>query len=85
MLDSQTAADLISARLTEVDRTAAWLARQIGVDRALVGRWLKQERPIPAERRTEIALALGKPRTWLDESDDLRRADEPAAQERAAA
>lgn len=57
----------VLSELRSQDRTPAWLAKRLGVDRAAVHRWLKGDQPIPAARRIEIALVLGKPRDWLSQ------------------
>lgn len=59
---------LIRARLVELERTPAWLALKLQVDKSLVHRWLSGERPIPDRRKREIALVLGKSPDWLPAS-----------------
>lgn len=54
----------VRAELARQERTAAWLAKRLGVHRSRVVRWLSDE-PIPSHRFLEIALVLGKPRDWL--------------------
>jgi transcriptional regulator with XRE-family HTH domain len=49
----------IKARLVELERNQAWLARKVGVDLSTVYRWLIDERPLPAKRLPKIAEVLG--------------------------
>jgi len=54
-----TVAERVLARLSELERNQAWLARKIGVDISTVYRWLIEERPIPTKRLPTIAQILG--------------------------
>lgn len=45
--------------LRERGRPARWLARQVGVDPALVSRWLRGYRPIPPDVQARLAELTG--------------------------
>lgn len=45
--------------------TQEWIASRIQVHPTLLNKWLSGDRPIPDQRRSEIALVLGMPRDWL--------------------
>ena len=49
----------ILARLAELERNQAWLARKLDMDLSTIYRWLNNERPIPARRLARIADVLG--------------------------
>jgi transcriptional regulator with XRE-family HTH domain len=56
----------ILARLDELERNQAWLARKLGLDLSTVFRWLNRERPIPRRRLPKIAAVLGLDVEQLD-------------------
>jgi len=45
------------------ERSAAWLARQIGVSRMSMSRWLREDEPLPEDREKQIADVLKIERT----------------------
>ena len=49
----------ILARLAELERNQAWLARKVDRDLSTVYRWLTNERPIPERQLARIADVLG--------------------------
>jgi hypothetical protein len=53
----------IHKALDEQERSGAWLARQIGVSRMSMSRWLREEEPLPEDREKQIADVLGIERT----------------------
>ena len=58
---------LLNQYLNDHERTAAWLARQLGVNRATVSRWLNgTTAPRHADAVRDIATALALPRDQLD-------------------
>ncbi|MEZ4720085.1 MAG: helix-turn-helix domain-containing protein [Caldilineaceae bacterium] len=58
---------LLNQYLNDRDRTAAWLARQLGVNRATVSRWLNGTTvPRHADAVRDIATALSLPRDQFD-------------------
>jgi transcriptional regulator with XRE-family HTH domain len=64
---SRRAAAAVLAELERQERSQAWLARQIGLDAAAVGRRLRGETPIDLDELVAIASALGvDPQALLD-------------------
>ncbi len=59
MQATEDVAARILARLDELERNQAWLARKLEVDLSTVYRWLTGERPIPQRRFPKIAEVLG--------------------------
>lgn len=55
--------DEILKALADRDRSRSWLARQIGVSRMSMSRWLREEEPMPEDRAKQIADVLGIERT----------------------
>lgn len=55
--------DEILKALDEQDRSQAWLARQIGVSRMSMSRWLRGEEPMPEDREKQIVDVLAIKRT----------------------
>lgn len=55
--------------LDEQFRSKAGLARAMGVTRQMVQQWAARERPVPAQRRKQIALLLGVPEEELFEGN----------------
>lgn len=52
----------LGAALVEEDRTQAWLADRLGVQRANVGRWIRGEKPVPEAHREKILALLHRPK-----------------------
>jgi len=59
----------ILARLEELERNQAWLARKLEVDLSTVYRWLTGERPIPRRRLPKIAAVLGVHVEYLEAAE----------------
>lgn len=64
----------VRARLADLDRPIAWLARLLEVNRSTVTRWLADDGEIPEERLADVAKVLGKNRDWLAEPATERAA-----------
>jgi hypothetical protein len=61
-------ADLLAGYLGKADRNASWLAAQLGMNRAAVGRWLNGERhPNDTATLVNLCEALG-----IDDTDERR-------------
>lgn len=72
MRDSTDLRRMVLARLSELDRSQAWLARQVGREQYVIHRWLHGH-PFPTQDRRWVAVALGRPVTWLLEPDETRQ------------
>lgn len=54
----------IDGELDRLGQTDAWLARQLGIERAAIANW-RRRGLVPKGRYDEIALALGQSADWL--------------------
>ena len=54
----------IDAELARKGQTDAWLARQLGIERAAIANW-RRRGVVPKGRYDEIAVALGQTADWL--------------------
>ena len=64
----------IDAELTRQGQTDAWLARQLGIERAAIANW-RRRGVVPKGRYDEIAVALGQSADWLAGRAPARETD----------
>lgn len=67
----------IDDELTRKGQTDAWLARQLGIERAAIANW-RRRGVVPKGRYDDIAVALGQTVDWLAGREPARDSS-PAA------
>jgi hypothetical protein len=55
--------DAVLKELKRRERSGAWLAKQIGVSRMSMSRWLRKTESLPLDREKQIAAVLDIQRT----------------------
>jgi len=67
----------IDAELARKGQTDAWLARQLGIERAAIANW-RRRGVVPKGRYDDIAVALGQSADWLAGRAPVRETDSAA-------
>lgn len=64
----------IDGELARIGQTDAWLARQLGIERAAIANW-RRRGVVPKGRYDDIAVALGQSADWLSGRAPSRESD----------
>ena len=67
----------IDAELARIGQTDAWLARQLGIERAAIANW-RRRGIVPKGRYDDIAVVLGQSADWLAGRAPSRESDPQA-------